>query len=485
MIFDQYPIIRCPEAGTVVYPLRRGVVFRRSEQEIMFLEQLRKWLPAGVEVLDDVCLNLFDELPPVVPDIVVRAKEQPSVRIDVEIDEMYKANGLKPLHYLTCGDDFRDLTLTRYGWTVVRFAIRQVRDNPRACVDCLMHVLQKQLPSLSWTDLETAPLEPMAKWTHNEALKMAFNRSETGEDHDTSMAPLPYNDDERRCQKQVRPQPRTAEMSQKMAGFCDAGRYPHDADIDFEPGEHIYTCYGQRQLVSVSAIIGHFFERFDALSLAISQWERYRKPVEESLDTWDRIGRMASEVGTFLHEQTENYFQRGRFETECVLNFNNQEERVSIEVEKQQFLRFVNDYQIKPYRQEWPVFDSDLYIAGTIDLICRNDDGTFTIYDWKRSAKVVNGVGNPIIEGYRGKKSHNGLDLPDTPYFHYCVQQNLYRHMLQRYYGINVRSMNLVVLHPDYPDYFVVPVPAMDDVVNRILDLCVKDNLSHRLLKSK
>ena len=65
------------------------------------------------------------------------------------------------------------------------------------------------------------------------------------------------------------------------------------------------------------------------------------------------------------------------------------------------------------------------------------------------------------------------------------MQQNLYRHMLQRYYGINVRSMNLVVLHPDYPDYFVVPVPAMDDVVNRILDLCVKDNLSHRLLKSK
>ena len=110
MIFDQYPIIRCPEAGTVVYPLRRGVVFRRSEQEIMFLEQLRKWLPAGLEVLDDVCLNLSDELPPVVPDIVVRAKEQPSVRIDVEIDEMYKANGLKPLHYLTCGDDFRDLT---------------------------------------------------------------------------------------------------------------------------------------------------------------------------------------------------------------------------------------------------------------------------------------------------------------------------------------------------------------------------------------
>jgi hypothetical protein len=483
MSSDQYPLIQRPEAGTVIYPLRRGVVFRRSEQETLFLEQLRKWLPPGLEVLDDVCINLSDKLPPMVPDIVVRSKEHHGVRIDVEIDESYDAKTLKPLHFVTCGDGFYDLTLSRYGWTIVRFAVRQVRDNPRACADYLMHILQQELPTLSWTDLQTEPLEPVSRWTQTEALKMAFRRSETGQNHDAPLSPLPYNDDECRCQQQVRPMPRTAAMQQKMAGFRDAGRYPLDLEIDFEPEEHIYTCYGHRQLVSVSAIIGHFFERFDALSQAIAQWDRYKKPVEESLDIWDRIGRLASEVGTFLHEQTENYFQRGFFEDECVLRFGDKEERVSVRHEKQQFLNFIRDYQIEPYRQEWPIFDSELNIAGTIDLICRNDDGTFTIYDWKRSAKVVNGIGNPIIEGYRGKKSHNGLELPDTPYFHYCVQQNLYRYMLQRYYGVQVRDMNLVVLHPDYPDYFVVPVPAMDDVVNRIVELCIRGDLGHRLLK--
>ncbi len=483
MSIDQYPLIQRPEAGTVTYPLRRGVVFRRSEQEMLFLEQLRKWLPSGLEVLDDVCINLSDKLPPVVPDIVVRDKKHLGVRIDVEIDEFYDTNSLKPLHFITCGDGFYDLTLSRYGWTIVRFAVRQVRDNPRACADYLMHILQQELPSLSWTDLQTEPLEPVARWTQTEALKMAFRRCETGQNHDAPLNPLPYNDDERRSQQQVRPLPRTVAMQQKMAGFRDAGRYPLDLEIDFEPEEHIYTCYGHRQLVSVSAIIGHFFERFDALSQAIAQWERYRKPVEESLDNWDRIGRLASEVGTFLHEQTENYFQRGYFEDEYVLRFGDKEERISIGREKQQFLNFIRDYQIEPYRQEWPIFDSELNIAGTIDLICRNDDDTFTIYDWKRSAKVVNGIGNPIIEGYRGKKSHNGLELPDTPYFHYCVQQNLYRYMLQRYYGVQVHDMNLVVLHPDYPDYFVVPIPAMDDVVSRILELCIKGDLGHRLLK--
>ena len=484
MMTDQYPIIQCPEAGTVVYPLRRGVVCRRSEHEKVFLGQLREWLPSELEVLDDVCVNLSDKLSPVVPDIVVRAKGTPGVRIDVEIDERYNANGLKPLHYLTCGDGFRDLTLSRHGWVIVRFAICQVLDNPRACADFLMHLLQQWLPALSWTDLASEPLAQVSKWTHNEALKMAFYRCEPGEDHDSQLAPLPYNDDERSSLLQVRPHPRSDAMRQKMDGYRDTGRYPHDLDIDFEPSEHIYTCYGHRQLVSVSAIIGYFFGHFDALSQAIAQWERYRKPVEESLDTWDHIGRTASEVGTFLHEQTENYFQCGYFNTDCVLNFGDQDEHISIEVEKQQFLRFVSDYSIQPYRQEWPIFDENLNIAGTVDLICRNEDDTFTIYDWKRSTKVVNGVGNPIIEGYRGKRSRNGLDLPDTPYYHYCVQQNLYRYILQRYYGVRIKSMNLVVLHPDYPTYFVVPVPIMDDVVNRIVELCAKDDLGHRLLKS-
>jgi hypothetical protein len=63
---------------------------------------------------------------------------------------------------------------------------------------------------------------------------------------------------------------------------------------------------------------------------------------------------------------------------------------VSIEKEKQYFLQFVHDYDIHPYRQEWPVYDTELNIAGTIDMICKETDGTFTIYDWKRSGKVVN-----------------------------------------------------------------------------------------------
>ena len=272
-------------------------------------------------------------------------------------------------------------------------------------------------------------------------------------------------------------------MTQKMRRFTDAGCYPQDDDIDFLPEGHVYLYRGVQQLLPVSSLIAYFFEPFNAQRAAEQQQARYGIPVAESLAKWERIGRMASEGGTFMHEQTENYFQNGRFDTVCPFSYNGHDEPVSIEREKLQFLHFISDYRIQPYRQEWPVFDADLNIAGTIDMICRNDDGTFTIYDWKRSRKVADAQGNAITQAFGGRTSINGITIPDTSYHHYCLQQNLYRYMLQQHYGIQVRAMNLVVLCPDYDDYKVVPVPIMDGLIGQLVGICKTRELGTRLLK--
>ena len=271
-------------------------------------------------------------------------------------------------------------------------------------------------------------------------------------------------------------------IEEKMAAFTDAGLYEQDAHIDFVPEGHVYLYDGQRQLLPVSSLIAYFFEPFDAQQQAKRQWERYRIPVEESLTKWERIGRMASEVGTFVHEQTERWFKDGTFETVCPFCFRGKTEEVSVEREKQQFLCFIRDYDIHPYRQEWPVYDLEIGVAGTIDMICREADGTFTIYDWKRSKKVVNALGQPIVEAFGGKTSINGITLPDTSFYHYCLQQNLYRYMLETHYGICVSGMNLVVLCPDYPTYFVAPVPRMDALIRQIVTICRDRDLGHQLL---
>ena len=268
---------------------------------------------------------------------------------------------------------------------------------------------------------------------------------------------------------------------EKIQAFTDAGRYEQDRYINFEPEGHIYTYKGEVRLLPVSALIAHFFEHFDAQAAAQRQWERYGVPVEETLDKWERIGQLASEVGTFVHEQTENYFRDGTFETEYPFEYKGKVEQINVEREKQYFLRFIKDYDIQPYRQEWPVYDLDLNIAGTIDMVCQ-ESGEFVIYDWKRSSKVVNAQGQPIVQAFGGRTGFNGINLPDTAFYHYCIQQNLYRYMLEAHYGIKVKAMNLVVLCPDYPSYFVAPVPKMDEVIGQIIAACHRDDLGHKLL---
>ena len=283
--------------------------------------------------------------------------------------------------------------------------------------------------------------------------------------------------------------PRSKEMEEKMQRFTDAGKYDQDQYIDFEPEQHVYTVWSQeseagsqKRLLPVSALIAYFFEKFDAQAVAQRQFERYGTPVEETLRKWERIGQMARVVGTFVHEQTEVYFRDGTFATHCPFTFEETTEMVSVEKERQYFLRFVNDYHIHPYRQEWPVYDTDLNIAGTIDMVCKEADGEFTIYDWKRSGKVVNALGQPVVEAFGGKRSFNGISLPDTPFYHYCIQQNLYRYMLEAHYGVKVKAMNLVVLCADYPSYVVVNVPKMDEVIGQIIGACKEKDLGHQLL---
>ena len=276
--------------------------------------------------------------------------------------------------------------------------------------------------------------------------------------------------------------PRSREMEEKMQRFTDAGKYEQDQYIDFEPERHIYTCKGQTRLLPVSALIAYFFEKFDAQSVAKRQFERYGTPVEETLKKWELIGQKARVVGTFVHEQTEVYFRDGIFASSCPFTFEETTEMVSVEKERQHFLRFVRDYEIHPYRQEWPVYDTDLNIAGTIDMVCKEPDGEFTIYDWKRSSKVVNNLGQPVVEAFGGKRSFNGISLPDTPFYHYCIQQNLYRYMLEAHYGVKVKAMNLVVLCADYPSYVVANVPKMDEAIEQIIAACKEKDLGHQLL---
>ena len=480
----EYPIINPSFEGAVLYPYRINPLVKPGNLERSFAQLLQSKLPEKVVCRLDVCINTSEHLSPYCFDLALFVEGRPEIRIDIEIDEPYEAATRKPIHYLSCGDMFRDHLLNRHGWMVVRLASKQIQQEPSVCADFLTELVCMMIDGTQKNDehIFSAVPFPVEMWTRNDALKMAYWKNVEGETRVADDKCYGLDEQERKCLPLIKPFSKSADMKEKMTTFRDAGLYAQDEHIDFEPEEHIYIYKGIVRMLPVSSLIAYFFDEFQALPQAENQLKYKGIPGEESLDKWARSGRLASEVGTFVHLQTENYFQRGFFETECQLQFGDKTEVINVEQEKLHFLRFIRDYQIEPYRQEWPVYDKDLNIAGTIDLICKEDDGEYTIYDWKRSSKVVNAQGQPIVEGFRGKMSYNGISLPDTAFYHYCIQQNLYRYMLEKHYGIKVKAMNLVVLCPDYPTYYVASVPKMDQLIQQIVAICQQRDLGHKLL---
>lgn len=491
-----YAVSKFPQKGTIVFPYRRRKVAREGHMEYPFYNQLCAWLPKRIKVVPDACLNTSSYFQPYEPDIALFVDGRKTICIDVEIDEPYTAITREPIHFVSCGDDYRDDVINRHGWIVVRFAEKQVKQYPKSCAKYLMQIICSIEPNCEIPlELEDAmSLPPMKRWTKNEALKMAADNSrekylqcrfEHKDEIPVVLRNIEQNEQERKCEKLVRYAETSGEMKYKMAMFKDTGQYERDKFIDFIPFEHVYTFCGQKQLLPVSTLVSYFFEKFDALEQASIQERLYGIPIYESLDKWDRIGRQASEVGTFVHLQIENYFKTGTYESVYYFNDNGKIQPINIAEEMKQFKNFVVDFKIKPYRQEWPIYDTDINVAGTIDLICKNGNGNYVIYDWKRSGKVVDNMGNPKIRGYNGKTSCRGIVVPDTSYYRYCIQQNLYRYILEKNYGIRIEGMYLVVLYPENTRYFCVNVPFMDEIIGEILEKCIQEDLGYRLLDVK
>ena len=100
----------------------------------------------------------------------------------------------------------------------------------------------------------------------------------------------------------------------------------------------------------------------------------------------------------------------------------------------------------------------------------------YVIYDWKRSKEIK--MENNFANGF-GPVSH----LPDTNYWHYTLQLNIYKYFLEKFYGLNIVDLCLVIIHPDNRNYKLIRLNMLDDEVQDMLD-CRKRALDMKLNKS-
>lgn len=237
--------------------------------------------------------------------------------------------------------------------------------------------------------------------------------------------------------------------------------HPRDAHISFDEPTHVYTIDGDSTFKSVTTFIHDFFPHFDADSVlkkmcASPKWnthKHYGKSPEEIKEIWRKNGEEAASQGTAMHLNIENYYNG----VPMTASFKESPEGIL-------FQKYLDDHkEYKAYRTEWTVFSKKYKIAGSIDMVYEDpkNPGCHVIADWKRSNEIK--FENKWEKG-KGPLSH----LDNCNYWHYTLQLNIYRMLLEKYYDKVITDMFLVVLHPNNESYLKITIPKIS---KEILDM--------------
>ena len=287
--------------------------------------------------------------------------------------------------------------------------------------------------------------------------------------------------------------------------------HPRDQHIHFDEGPHKYTIQDipnitpETEFTSVTTWVHQHFEHFDAKKVIegmmrnqkkwndpIANAKYYGKTAEEIEQSWSKAGQEAAAKGTEMH-----------YKIECFYNAPDAaaHEPADESKEIEYFMKFHQEIvtdTLRPYRTEWTVFHEEARIAGSIDMVYELIDPTATtttattatttattttattattpilmIYDWKRCREIT--------KTNRANKfaTHPAIEhLPDTNFWHYALQLNIYKYILQTKYGKTVTDLYLVVLHPEAQNYQRVKLPDLQTEVHELFEERIRANLS-------
>lgn len=256
--------------------------------------------------------------------------------------------------------------------------------------------------------------------------------------------------------------------------------HQRDQNIKFYEYGHKYEVLTDKssKYTSVTTWIHQLFPKFNADEIIKNimnskSWAPGHKywgmTAEEIKQSWTNNGNAVATAGTNMHYNIECFMNNCKlspnYTHKDLLDNNNNKYDYD---EWQFFLNFIQDFpDLKPYRTEWLVYDEKAKLSGSIDMVYENPDGTLSIYDWKRS-KEISGE-NPFNKfAIEPEIKH----IPDTNFWHYSLQLNIYKAILERNYGKVVKELYLVRLHPNHPNktYELIPVPLLDKEIKSLFD---------------
>jgi hypothetical protein len=260
--------------------------------------------------------------------------------------------------------------------------------------------------------------------------------------------------------------------------------HERDQYIKFYEYGHKYEVLTDKnsKYTSVTTWIHQLFPKFNADEIITNimkskSWGPGHKywgmTAEEIKQSWTNNGNAVATAGTNMHYNIECFMNNINlspgYTHKDLLDYylNNSNNKYDYD-EWQFFLNFIKDFpHLKPYRTEWLIYDEDVKLSGSIDMVYENTDGTLSIYDWKRSKEIS---GDNVYNKFAIESEIK--HIPDTNFWHYSLQLNLYKKLLERKYGKKVKELYLVRLHPNHPNktYELIPVPSLDKEIQQLLN---------------
>jgi|GEM_PF-6839322 len=272
--------------------------------------------------------------------------------------------------------------------------------------------------------------------------------------------------------------------------LTEINEHKRDSDVELHPNyenNHVYLINGisHKKLgyKSVTTFLEKFFEKFDAKKIIekyYDWWQEnehpkyYGKSKEEIALSWKNYGQMCRNEGTKIHELFEIETNRDVVIKDTKLQIkklkklkigssgeeikkidkkiikfknkikNHQTTQIRINAEFEEGVLFTGWYKkevSEPFRTEYTVYGEEERIIGNIDFIYLNKCGELCIVDYKRT--------NLPNDNSYGKKCI-GINLPDTKKSKHLLQLNIYKYLLEEYYGLEIKHLyNLYIKNND------------------------------------
>ena len=452
----QYPVVKMPKQNTILKLPRAGRTNQKGYKENDFFNQLKQNL-SDIEIANNVHMVIPNFNKPYEPDIVLFDKRL-NLYIDIEIDEPYDGYYRYPTHYINPEDDvkqdnIRDLFFTESGWIVIRFTEKQVHCQAYECIEYIINVLHS-LNNRTFVNYTTCQKEN--QWDYNQCIqwqKKYYRENYLGIERFQKQYSY----------KEIEIDTTESESIEKVIQRTKKFQFDNwSSSIAFDEESHKYLHpkdeTGNTEYISVTTLIERFFP-FDLKRYIERKAEEEKRTEEDVLDEYLLMRDEAAEKGTFLHSQIENYLKGNEFDSDS-----------------KEFMMFLEFYEkevktrnLKFFDAEKMIFSDKYDVAGTIDCLFKKDGKEeYVMIDWKRSRKLIID-GRPRIFGY-GYALSELSPLDNSSFNKYCLQQNIYKHIVETEYSMKISSMKLVVLHENYSDYYVVDVPVIKKETNIILN---------------